>query len=73
MSQVPMGLVPTLLPMKHQASWQLVADHPWQALGLLLLLTFWTMFSIMLPAAGRAKLPGCVIGLLHARNSPPGM
>jgi len=57
---VPMGLVPTLLPMKHQASWQLVADHPWQALGLLLLLTFWTMFSIMLPAAGATRCPAAV-------------
>eukprot|EP00438_Fugacium_kawagutii_P011934 Skav206750 [mRNA] locus=scaffold1022:168245:169510:+ [translate_table: standard] len=57
---VPMALIPPMLPMGHQESWEPVLEEPWIALGLLAVISGWTMSSVALPAAGATRCPAAV-------------
>eukprot|EP00913_Durusdinium_trenchii_P022774 g21380.t1 len=57
---VPMALVPPLLPMGHHATFEPLAEEPWTAMGLLVLISLWTMSAVALPAAGATRCPAAV-------------
>lgn len=57
---VPMALMPALLPMGPKPTWEPVLANPGIALGLLTMLSMWTMAAIGLPAAGATRCPAAV-------------
>lgn len=57
---MPMALVPPMLPMGKKESWEPVLAEPGIALGLLLVISIWTMSAVALPAAGATRCPAAV-------------
>ena len=70
MIAVPLAFLPPLLHITESDSLQSVLEAaPWQALGLLLILTVWCLFSIMLPAAGATRCPAAVSATVFTSSS----
>ena len=58
---VPMAFVISLLfHNESQESWEPVLAEPWVAIGLVVVISLWTMSAVALPAAGATRCPAAV-------------
>ncbi|CAE7203677.1 unnamed protein product [Symbiodinium natans] len=65
---VPLAFVPPCLS-PGADSMDLVMEKPWEALGLLSMMTAWVLFSILLPAAGATRCPAAVSATVFTSSS----
>ena len=67
---VPAALLPPIFRVGGATnSFEPVLEKPWQAVGLLCILTVWTFFSILLPAAGATRCPAAVSATVFTSSS----
>mmetsp|Transcript_58468 Transcript_58468/g.109429 ORF Transcript_58468/g.109429 Transcript_58468/m.109429 type:complete len:347 (-) Transcript_58468:208-1248(-) len=65
---IPLAVFAPLLP-DQQGSFQPVVAAPWMAVGLISILTVWSTFSIIMPAAGATRCPAAVSATVFTSSS----
>ena len=66
---IPMALVPPFLPMGHKDTAKQMLEEPGKAVGLILIITTWALFSIALPAAGATRCPAAVSAIVFTSSA----